>query len=265
MRRIHRIRSTLLGPLLLALLMAGAARAQDLALRADLWCPYNCEPGATEPGYLVELVRAALPQANIDYALGRWAALRRQRSAPPQPLLLLLGVSNTPASRRDLLVVEPAIGQALTCAYRGAEKKDWRLKQPSDLRGQRLSLTLGYVYHPEVHALLDEPGARRHITQMRGERASQAHARMLAMGRVDVALEDRNVMQWGLRQLDAAARAQIVEAGCLPLLPSDALHFGLPRSDPRSAQVAEALQQGLQRLQASGEIARLRQRYGLPP
>ena len=251
--------------LLPALLGLTAARAQQLALRADLWCPYNCEPGAAQPGFMVELVRAALPQAQIDYAIGRWALLRRQRSAPPEPVLVLLGVGNTPASRRDLHVVQPAIGQSLTCAYRRVELKDWRLNRAADLRGQRLSLTHGYLYHPEVSALLEEPTARRLITQIRSERASLAHARLLALKRVDVALEERHVMQWGLRQLDAAARASIVEAGCLPLQASDALHFGLPRSDPRSSEVAEALEQGLQRLQVSGELAQLQRRYGLLP
>lgn len=251
--------------LLPALLGLSAARAQPLALRADLWCPYNCEPGAAQPGFMVELAQAALPQAQIDYAIGRWALLRRQRSAPPQPVLVLLGVGDTPASRRDLVVVKPAIGQSLTCAYRRIEHQGWRLNKPADLRGQRLSLTHGYLYHPEVRALLEEPRARRLVTQIRSERASLAHARMLAMSRVDVALEERHVMQWGLRQLDADARARIVEAGCLPLQPSDALHFGLPRSDPRSGEVAEALAQGLQRLQASGELNELRRRYGLQP
>ena len=252
---------------ILGLLLAiGAAHAEpQLALRADLWCPYNCEPGAAEPGFLIELVQAALPAARIDYAIGRWTQLRRQRSAPPAPVLVLLGVTDSAVTRRDLLVVRPAFGQAQTCAYRHIGHTNWWLNKPADLRGQRLSLTLGYSYHPEVDALVAEPAMRRKITQIHGERASLSHARMLALRRVDVALEERAVMQWGLRQLDAAARAQVVEAGCLPPQASDAMHFGLPVSDPRSPAVAAALQQGMQRLQASGELARLRARYGLTP
>jgi len=262
---LRAVRDLLLCLLLPALAGSPAAHAQALALRADLWCPYNCEPGAVQPGYLVDLVQAALPQAQIDYAIGRWAQLRHQRSAPPQPLLVLLGVSDTPASRRDLFVVQPDVGQAQVCAYRRADRKRWQLRTPADLRGQRLSLTLGYLYHPEVQALRKEPAMRKHITEIAGERASLAHLRMLAMDRIDVALQERHVMQWGLRQLEPAQQAKIVEAGCLPLLPIDLLHYGLPRSDPRSEAVAESLAQGLLRLKASGELLKLRQRYGLPP
>ncbi len=251
--------------LLPALLGLGMARAQQLALRADLWCPYNCEPGAPEPGLMIELARAALPEAQIDYALGRWAPLRRQQSRPPQPVLVLLGVSDTPVSRRDLHVVRPAVGRAQTCAYRRKEDAGWQMRTPADLRGRRLSVTAGYLHPPELRALLAETGGRRRITEVRSERASLSHARMLALGRVEVSLEDRHVMQWGLRQLSEDQRAQIVEAGCLAPRESDALHFGLPLSDPRSADVAAALEQGLRRLQASGELSRLRQRYGLAP
>lgn len=249
---------------LLASLMVAAVQAepQRLALRSDLWCPYSCEPGAAEQGYFIDLIKAALPEARIDYAIGRWTQLRRQRSAPPQPVLVLLGVSDTEKNRSDLLLVRPAIGMALTCAFRRGDY-EWFLRSPGDLRDRRLGLTLGYSYHPEVDALLADPQSRRQITQVSSERASLALARMLTMGRIDVALEDRSVMFWGLRQLETQASQSVVEAGCLPLQASDTLFFALPKSDPRAAALALALQQGLERLQLNGEMARLRLRYGL--
>ena len=31
--------------------------AKEVIIAADVWCPYNCEPGSDKPGYLVEIVR----------------------------------------------------------------------------------------------------------------------------------------------------------------------------------------------------------------
>ena len=38
-----------------------------LKVRADLWCPYNCEPKDKSPGYMVEVLQIAFGKENINY------------------------------------------------------------------------------------------------------------------------------------------------------------------------------------------------------
>ena len=40
-----------------------AATAETVTLRADVWCPFNCEPDAASPGYMIEIAKAALEPA----------------------------------------------------------------------------------------------------------------------------------------------------------------------------------------------------------
>jgi polar amino acid transport system substrate-binding protein len=70
------IRSRAVGLALLAAaaLAAAPARADVIRLRADLWCPYNCEPGADRPGYMVEIAREVFAAAGheIEYRTLNW-------------------------------------------------------------------------------------------------------------------------------------------------------------------------------------------------
>ena len=44
----------------LAATCAGTARADEVVLLADAWCPYNCEPGSDTPGFMIEIARELL-------------------------------------------------------------------------------------------------------------------------------------------------------------------------------------------------------------
>jgi len=48
--------------LLLSLFLISPAIADTITIRADVWCPYNCEPDSEKPGYMIEIV-----QKNICY------------------------------------------------------------------------------------------------------------------------------------------------------------------------------------------------------
>lgn len=53
----------------LALLLAvvlQCARAETITIVADPWCPYNCEPGSDEPGFMVEIARRVFAEAGIE-------------------------------------------------------------------------------------------------------------------------------------------------------------------------------------------------------
>ena len=41
-------------------LLCSAAKADVIDLRADEWCPFNCEAGSENPGFMVEIAREAL-------------------------------------------------------------------------------------------------------------------------------------------------------------------------------------------------------------
>lgn len=45
-----------------------------MSLRADFWCPFNCEPDAARPGFMVEIAQYALGKYGhtVDYQIMPW-------------------------------------------------------------------------------------------------------------------------------------------------------------------------------------------------
>ena len=48
------------------LVLAARAHAERLQVVADIWCPFNCQPDAPLPGYIIEVLTAVLPEDHID-------------------------------------------------------------------------------------------------------------------------------------------------------------------------------------------------------
>ena len=60
---------------LLSVLLAPAARADVITLRADEWCPYNCAENSDRPGYAVEIAREVFGRAghSVEYRTMAWS------------------------------------------------------------------------------------------------------------------------------------------------------------------------------------------------
>lgn len=61
--------------LLLALLLTEKSIGDEITLRADEWCPYNCAPDADKKGFMVDIATAVFEEAGhkVDYKLMPWA------------------------------------------------------------------------------------------------------------------------------------------------------------------------------------------------
>ena len=44
----------------LTLLISFTCLADEISLRADLWCPYTCDPQAKNPGFMIEIAKEIL-------------------------------------------------------------------------------------------------------------------------------------------------------------------------------------------------------------
>jgi polar amino acid transport system substrate-binding protein len=252
--------------LVLSAPVVAAGRAQTpLALRADDWCPHTCAPGdgpASGDGYLVDLVRAALPQRVTDYRLENWARLRERQSAPPAPLLVVLGVARSERNEDMYLLTRAPLSHSPYCFFTRPGLASWRYEGPDSLRRLRLAVTHGYEFDdPALRGYLREPPRGAVVQRVSGDQAVLRHVDMLQAGRSDVVLEDREAMRWAFRH--RAASLPVQEAGCIS--DDTGLYIGLPRRDPRAAETLAALEAGLQRLRRSGEMARILARYGIKP
>jgi polar amino acid transport system substrate-binding protein len=235
------------------------ASAEGLVrLASDNWCPYVCaKDNKITGGYLVEVTvkSMALKGIKVDpvfLPLNR--AIRLTVSGDVE------GVFAPPVDAR--LRLGTTIAHSRACFYTLSESA-WRYRNIASLKGLRVGVIDDYGYDDGP---MDDYVARNHAKSNAldfsfGATAGTTNIQKLLGGRFPVMLEHELVMQGLAKEVGAVHLLR--QAGCL----EDALPLtvGFALNDRRSAMWTQALSDGLKKLNASGELAAIRQRYNVPP
>lgn len=245
----------------LALVAASAvAWADDIVLRSDEWCPVSCSADADPPGYLVEIAERALRPAGLTvrHEVMNWARIRQDAATTPDNEAVL-GIERTASTLRSYIFPDVEQGESPTCFY-AYQDRGWRYSGAPSLQHVTLGVVNGYSYGPTVDAYLGERRHGRRISAANGDHAVDTNFRKLALGRVDVVLEGRQVAQYLHR--GRSAEAPLHELGCVPDAASR-FYIAFNRRSPQAQAWADAVAAETRRLRASGELARILGRYGL--
>lgn len=240
------------------LCLPGPVLAQDtVRLASDDWCPYVCaSDGRIGGGYIVEVATRALGATG-------WQV---------EPLLLPLnramrqtvngeldGVFAPPDDAR--LLLSPVLAYSRACFYVRAGSS-WKFRALGSLKGVRVGVIGDYEYDngPMDAYIVANLERRDAIDVSYGASAVLTNIRKLLGERFDVLLEHDLVMRRAMQT--AGVEGQLRQAGCLEQ--SFPLRIGFARGNPRSVQWLAALAEGMRKLERSGELAVLRERYGFP-
>ncbi len=233
----------------------GGARADVIRLRADHWCPFNCDPGSDRPGFMVEIAREALALYGheVDYQTMNWSrSLEFARSGR------IDGVIGTEPEESPDLIYGPALARYReVAAFRAGEAV--MIDSVEAMTGMRLGAIAEYEY---ADAILDYIAAHaddRSLVQMlSGDHALRQNLLKLLAGRIDIVPEDRSVL---LYTLDAMGVADRIEYS--PELDTTDLFIAFSPELETSVLYAAQLTEGYERLRASGRVAEILARYGL--
>lgn len=241
---------------LLLALAAGAARAATVTLRADPWCPFNCAPEDERPGYLIELARAILEPLGhrVDYRILGWK--RTIEAVRKGEVLGAVGAAVEDAP--DLLFPEvPAAVSVPVIAVRRGE--GFAFEGPASLEGRVLGATLGYEFGGPVGAYVARHARDpRRVQFVSGVEGAAQNLKKLLAGRIDGVYDDRWVIIHTAGRLGIGERLELVDLGV-----RQPIGIGFSPAREESAALARALAEGILRLAASGELARIAARYGL--
>lgn len=258
--------SRTLGTVLAALLIslwptfpAGGGRNSALAgerlvLAGDNWCPYTCLPDSPAPGFLTEITQAALEARGhaVEYTARPWnRAIREAQAGRLDGLVGALAIEVP-----DFVLPDCGLGSTRTVFYVRAGDP-WRYTGPESLRGKRVGIVEGYLYGEPLDSDIREHP--ENFIKSRGEDAASVNLQSLALGRIDVAMEDRLAAEHLTR---AAGREGSIQAAGEPLEPL-AVTVAFSPVSPRSREYAADLCAGLQDLKHSGKLKEIIQRYGL--
>lgn len=235
---------------------AVAAEATTLVAVADEWCPYTCAEAAPQPGYLVDILRAAFEPLGyrIEYRVLPWTRALRETLVGRADMAL----GATPENAGDLLLPRLPAGRDES-SFAVRRDSPWRYGGVGDLEAITLGVTADYTYFPEVD---DWIARHRHdplrIDVATGESPLEGSLRKLQNGRIDAFIENRNVLlyaasrhrtRFGIRLEGRIAGSDIV--------------IGFSPATPRGPALVDAFDARLRELRASGELAAILARYGL--
>ena len=234
-------------------LIQGVAHADTWSVRADNWCPYNCEPKAAAPGYMIEILELAAKAGGhtVDYKLMPWSrALLETRDGQISAVVGLTG------NDRDGLVITDKMGVDSTCFFVN-EGDAFKYTGAADLTKIRSVGTVqGYEYAPEFMTWQKTNGPKVQATA--GDDALVTNAKKLKANRIQSFIENTTVVDFA-RKANPELKG-IVSAGCFA---SVDLFAGFSAKNPKAQAMAKATNAKMAELKKSGEMAKMLAKYGV--
>lgn len=236
----------------------GATTAQTLVVAADVWCPYNCEPEAKQPGYVIELLRAIFSPYGVpvEYRSLPWA--RALRDAQKGAIGAAIAANQKEVAAYRLVAGKEPIGMAQGCVFVPASSP-FRYRSAQDLdRLTRVGVVGGTVYQHDFGDWLRKPENQPKIHAVFGDDTSTRRVEMMGLGRLDAIFEDSAEMGFVLQK--KALQTQIVSAGCQK---PTALYVAFSPQHPRAQEFASRLDTEIQTMRKTGALRKLLAPYGL--
>lgn len=254
-RRAQRLGSVLLLVAVAGLSLPAAPADPTITIRADVWFPMNGEPDSNHPGYMIEFAQAIFGAQGyeVDYRAMPWS-----RSL----LNVSLGFSDcvVGAYKEDapsFVFPETHWGEDQTLFWKRADS-EWRFDGDlSSLEGLQVGLIRGYAYSPAFDAFMEMHPSRAEL--LSANNALEQNIRKLKLGRIDVTVESRLVMDAKLEAL--GMEDEIVPAGRLGA--PNPMYIACSPKNPESERYVEWVDAGTARLRETGELQAILARYGL--
>lgn len=242
---------------LLALLplFALASQTEKITLVADEWCPYNCVPDTTLPGYAVEIAAEVFRKHGIEveYLLLPWTrAIAMTRSGTYQGI-----IGAIPVEAEGFLFGSEPIGLVRHTIYTSTDT-DWLYKSLESLSDIRLGVIQDYSYGTELTAYIAKHQKSSAVTVINGNSAIDSLTLMLNAGRIDAFVEDHSVFRFF--QSTQQRKIDVREAG---VAASDEIFIAFSPQDPKAKQYRDWLDQGIQQLRQNGRLREILARYQL--
>ncbi|BBO67821.1 hypothetical protein DSCA_17510 [Desulfosarcina alkanivorans] len=231
------------------LLIAMNAQCETITIVADEFCPYNCEPSSSEPGYMIEAAVEILGAAGhqVNYSLLDWDQAVEEAGAGKYNAVVGAAKEDAPG----FIFPEEPMGGASNAFY--TRKDDnWTYSGEASLKGKKIVGITSYTYDDKVDALIASNGM--YVDSL--EQALEA----LLSGKADILPENQYVMSMFTMKnfiSDAIRKAGDVDGG------ESMVYVAFSPANPKSKEYADTLTRGLKKMKTDGTWGKLIEKYGL--
>lgn len=234
---------------------SGWADEDTVTLAADEWCPYNCAPGDEKPGYIVEIARKIFETKGyrIIYRATPWeSAVKAGRIGRYDGV-----IGATKVDGRGFVFPEEEVGISSNDFFVKAGDP-WRFQSVASLKNKRLGVIKGYDYGETMNRFISDE-LKADIQMVSWDNAVELNLKKLVSGRIDVLLDDRNVIRYIAARMGVSD--EIAYAGSNGK--RQYLYIAFSPAVSKSREYASILTDGIRSLRKTGELAGILSKYGL--
>ena len=201
--------------------------AEEILLRADEWCPYNCAPTGEKQGFMLDIANEIFANAghSIDYQLRPWS--RAIQEAREGRIYGIIGA--VPSEVPDFIFPEQEFAESTMVFWVNAENP-WRYTGLDSLKGIRIAVIDQYSYGEALDAYINAHREEKGVRVSYGEGAFANNLKLLQRGLVDAIAADRDVMSYYL--YERGEQHQLVNAGEINAAP---IYIAFSPAHPESA------------------------------
>lgn len=230
---------------------------ETLTVRADSWCPYNCEPRSKPAGIMIEMLEEIFGKnMTIDYQVIPWTQAVADVRTGRFDVVLAIAESDSVG----LIHTEKAQAVSINCAY-GLESSKIQIASSKDLRKlQKIGVAKNYSYGEATDAVLKEPSMKTKVSSIGSSDPLPVNIRRVLDGKIEAVLEDENVMSYQIKLKNIKGLKKL---GCTEDRTN--LWIGFTASNPKSKEWVDALDKGQSKLENSGKLSEIYKRYDMKP
>lgn len=240
-----------------AALMPSPAGADTITLAADVWCPFNCDPGGDPPGYMLEVAKAVFePRGHtVIYRVLPWA--RAVAFARRGDITGLIGPYKADAP--DFIFPGNELAMIGFSIFVKTDV-DWTYTGLPSLAHISLGVINDYAYSPDIDGyVLEYMSETNRIQVASGERPLVTNIQKLLHGRIDALIETPPVLHYAAGALGVADRLKSAGTAVAP----QPAYIAFSPKAPQAENYARILSDGIAELRRSGRLSEILARYGL--
>lgn len=228
------------------------AWGDSISMRADNWCPFNCDPKDKNPGYVVEILNAMAKKNGhtLDYQLLAWN--KAVQEAAEGKFTGVIG-----GLKEDLpggLASEP-IGKGETCLY-GKADSSFKFESIASLKGKKTAVIKDYNYGGDIDTdIKNNPG---NYDVAYGDNPLVLNMRKLDAGRVDLVIETIAVFEYTSSKEGFSGKFKKIHCTS-----NDELYVLFSGKNPKAKEYVTQFNSTLDELRKSGELKNILSKYGL--
>ncbi|MBF0200218.1 MAG: transporter substrate-binding domain-containing protein [Desulfamplus sp.] len=231
-------------------------KGDHIIIAADNWCPINCEPGTSMPGYMVETARKIYEKEGhtVEYIVRPWArAIHECRTGKINGII---GAFKGDAP--DFIFPENELG-LISQAFFVKTASTWSYNGIKSLEGVKLGAIIDYDYGEELTQYIEKNKDSRMVDLIGGSDPLMMNINKLMGDRIDVIIEVPPVLWYKASEM--GVKDQLRVAGRMD--EPESAYIAFSPDNHSSQKYADILSHGIENLRRSGELKKILEKYGL--